>query len=366
MADSNEESETGEVFISVTEALKLINQPFDGTKNKLKEFCDNVDTAFDLVNPERHRVLLKFVKSKIVGDAKAKILVRENTDTWEEVKEILEENYAVRRTLDFYACRLFNARQGSHEPVVNWGSRVDTMVTELKEAALKVCTRPQENGAMALIQHLARACFVQGLSVERIQTVIRSKGAQIETLGLAVESALEEESNLLSLKERIRPPMLKVGDTVTRRPSCSNCGKGGHTLEKCFLRKPDKNKGWKKYVHVGELFCKNCNTTGHTDANCRRKQRDDRKTFQPYKEERNRGNSTCFECGKPGHYARNCFNKYGKYNNTNFAKGNDYPNQYRYDQRNHKELGYINKGGREDRPSYTESRLWKHGENAGN
>jgi len=49
--------------------MKLINQPFDGDKKKLKEFVDNVTTAFELVNPGDHDLLLKFIKTKIIGEA---------------------------------------------------------------------------------------------------------------------------------------------------------------------------------------------------------------------------------------------------------------------------------------------------------
>ncbi|KAJ8889399.1 hypothetical protein PR048_008898 [Dryococelus australis] len=78
------------------------------------------------------------------------------------------------------------------ELVANWGSRVETMVTEFKETALRVCTTPQEQGAIALIQHLATVCFTQGINNERIQTILRHKSSQIETLRRAVEAALEE------------------------------------------------------------------------------------------------------------------------------------------------------------------------------
>lgn len=67
-----------------------------------------------------------------------KLVVRDLTQTWALVKEILEENYAVRHTLDFYACRMFSARQEKGESVTSWGSRIDDMQTELREAARTV------------------------------------------------------------------------------------------------------------------------------------------------------------------------------------------------------------------------------------
>jgi hypothetical protein len=38
--------------------MKLITPPFDGDKKRLKEFVENVDVAFELVDPRKHEVLL--------------------------------------------------------------------------------------------------------------------------------------------------------------------------------------------------------------------------------------------------------------------------------------------------------------------
>jgi hypothetical protein len=88
-------------YCSISEAMKLVTHPFDGDKRKLREFIENVDVVFELVNPRQHDALLKFVKAKITVDARSELLVRALTHTWGLVKAILEENYATRRTLDF-------------------------------------------------------------------------------------------------------------------------------------------------------------------------------------------------------------------------------------------------------------------------
>jgi hypothetical protein len=49
-------------------------------------------------------------------------MVRDLTHSWGLVKVILEENYSTRRTLDYYACKMFNARQGkAREKVLHHG-----------------------------------------------------------------------------------------------------------------------------------------------------------------------------------------------------------------------------------------------------
>jgi hypothetical protein len=134
-----------------------------------------VSTAFELVRSEQHDLLLKFVKTKITGEARSKLLVRDLTSTWRDVRQILEENYDVKRTLDYYACRMFNSRQGPGRNIASWSSRIDTMQSQLREAAYRICAEEELIVAMGLINHLAKACFVQGLNNERIQTIVRAK-----------------------------------------------------------------------------------------------------------------------------------------------------------------------------------------------
>jgi hypothetical protein len=61
----------GGKYCSISDAIKLIKQPFDGDKRKLKEFLDNVTTAFELVNPNEHDLLSKFVLTIITGRLEA-------------------------------------------------------------------------------------------------------------------------------------------------------------------------------------------------------------------------------------------------------------------------------------------------------
>jgi hypothetical protein len=71
-SDINSAADDGRHYCSVTEALRLITQLFDGYK-KVKEFVGNEDVSFELVDPRNHEVLLKFVKVKTTGDARSKL-----------------------------------------------------------------------------------------------------------------------------------------------------------------------------------------------------------------------------------------------------------------------------------------------------
>jgi hypothetical protein len=61
----------------------------------------------------------------MTGDTRSKLMVRDLTHTWGLVKVILVENYSTRRTLDCYACKMFNASQGEGENIASWGNKID-------------------------------------------------------------------------------------------------------------------------------------------------------------------------------------------------------------------------------------------------
>ena len=60
---------------------------------------------------------------------------------------------------------------------------------------------PEEiRGAVGPIGHLGKACFIQDLSSERIQTIVRSRGESI-ALSQAVEFSLEESAQFLQSRK---------------------------------------------------------------------------------------------------------------------------------------------------------------------
>jgi hypothetical protein len=84
----------------------------------------------------QQQLVLKFIKSKITGEAKDILLSRYERNTWGQIKAILEKNYAVR-TLEYYAGLLFTAKQGMNEIVAQWGSRIDNMGVDLMREELQ-------------------------------------------------------------------------------------------------------------------------------------------------------------------------------------------------------------------------------------
>ena len=126
------------------------------------------------------------------------------------------------------------------------------MQTELRGAARKGCTPEAIRGAVGLIGHLGKACFLQGLSSERIQTIVRSRGKSI-TLSQAVELSLEEECAIFSNREK------SMAEGHIR---CTNCNRIGHTAGKCKVRfSPAVARAERSVMNV--ISCYNCGRLGH-------------------------------------------------------------------------------------------------------
>jgi hypothetical protein len=115
---------------------------------------------------------------------------------------------------------------------------------------------------IGLINHLGKACFIQGLYNERIQTIVRSRGESI-LLSQAIEISLEEESAILSAKER--SPSAAMGPSLR----CNKCNKLGHARNKCLSseRFPTANA---KAI----LSCFGCGREGHIARDYRRRPTD--------------------------------------------------------------------------------------------
>jgi hypothetical protein len=145
---------------------------------------------------------------------------------------------------------MFSALQGKTESIASWGNKIDEMQTDPREAARRVCKPEEILGAIGLINNLGKDCFIQGLSNERIQTIARSRGESI-LLSQAIEISLEEESDILSVKEKSHsaangPPL-----------RCNRCNTLGHTANRCMSSGiPTSNA---RIV----ASCCNCGSDGH-------------------------------------------------------------------------------------------------------
>lgn len=220
---------------------------------EVSAFIGNVDTAFSVINPNKEDVLYRFVLTRISGEPRIAISHRHH-NSWAELQEFLKNSYIEKRTLDYHASQLFKARQGKEKRVSDWIQNIQTLGSQ--------CDGARE-GILDLSDRLRNICFIQGLTSDRIQIIVRSRNYR--NFDEIAETALVEESAIASRQDWYR--------TEGNAPlKCGFCGKTGHLSNTCYAR-------GKEEVRVNHVV------TSGTDYS---------------------KSTTCFRCGERGHIARNC------------------------------------------------------------
>lgn len=378
-------------YLSVTEAHKFIGSEFDGTQpERLGEFFENVETALKLVPPNKHVLFHKLILTKITGDARVKLLARNDIRNWESTKAALQEYYAQQRSLEFYACALFASRQQTKEPIAQWAHRLDLLGNSLINITIQGESKEIQSGYKRLIAKLVKASFIQGLVDQRIKQLVKSRGA--ETFEQAISIAREEEIAIISENERktlitqniaskqvqrtFPPPQtqnrsyshvvkttkpgqkylntIKTEKSVTS-PTCQKCHKTGHYTNQCKFnvncnychkqghrewecrkKQTDTREGNKIHINVCEIIrCYNCGKMGHKQFQCRLPRRE-------YSHRR------CFNCGSTTHLYRDCRKQQGNYQtwDSNRKQGGNLSATYRRDINNKRNEGnHLNNQG---------------------
>jgi hypothetical protein len=131
----------------------------------------------------------------IKGDAKTVLSYRtipEEFQTWGTVKDKLEINYEVQRTLDFYVNKLFTSKEMQNENVTGWGNRIERMTTELTRALNRQMTNwsaEMQDGGNKRVSLLSKCFFIQGLYEDSVKTITRVK-AEDKPLKQLIEIAV--------------------------------------------------------------------------------------------------------------------------------------------------------------------------------
>jgi len=134
------------------------------------------------------------VLTRISGEPRVAITQR-NLENWDDLKTFFRNTYTKKCTLDFHATQLFGARQDKNESVSEWIQKIQRLSSKFREAALQDCEDDERVGIVGLADKLRNICFVQGISSDRIQTIVRSRNGN-------TFDEIEEESAIFSKNER--------------------------------------------------------------------------------------------------------------------------------------------------------------------
>jgi hypothetical protein len=251
---SNEEPHSNR-YVSFPNAVQLIPKFFNGNPLELRESIQNVESAYEVVDPIDYNLLLKFVCAKIGGEAKTKLLSCADLHTWEQVSAVLEENYSIRRTLDYCAQRAFTSKQNPNETISQRGARMDMVCGNLQHAAHKhmedlAWSNEKREGGGDIIDLFIRACFIRGLRDDRIKMMVKGKGNVNTPMAQLVEVALEQESLIRSEKFKRNIPE-----------------KGQHNIQ--GNRHMSQKHFESREVRVATVTCYRCKIIGHIARNCK-------------------------------------------------------------------------------------------------
>jgi hypothetical protein len=179
-----------------------------------------------------------------------------------ELREFLKNTHTEKRMLDYHANQLFSTKQTKGVNVSEWIQRIQILGSRFREAALQDCEQDERAGILTLSYRLRNICFVQGLCSDRIQAIVRSRNH--DNFDEIAETALEEESAIISKNERYKSQDMSIGNL-----KCNNCGKGNHVTSRCFLKgNKDVRDNQFSARHESQrpsrnIECFNCSEKGH-------------------------------------------------------------------------------------------------------
>jgi hypothetical protein len=141
----------------------------------------------------------------------------------------LKNTYIEKRMLDYHTNQLFSARQDRSESISDWIQKIQRLWSKFREAALHDCKPGERARILTITDKLRNICFVQGLYLDRIQTIMRSQNPH--NFDEIAETALKEESAIVSKFDWYKSLNMQLSSF-----KCSNCGKGGHMASRSYLR----------------------------------------------------------------------------------------------------------------------------------
>lgn len=235
--------------LSITAAAKLFEKGFSGEPKELNDFIDNVESAYALVDEELHPTLLKYVLSKIVGDAKRTLNIRDSANlTWQYVREKLETHYSVQRTFEFYTTQLCNIKQRPNENVTQWGTRMEQLISNVITSMNKFTkdwSEAEASGGRKTMARLGRNLFVNGITNDVVREAVKLHVGNLsmkETIDRAAQEECDRKYNVGFNKSQYpRPTRPFTNQVVVKKEhvnavsnvKCFNCLKFGHIARDC-------------------------------------------------------------------------------------------------------------------------------------
>ena len=306
-SDSTVESDAiATMTVSLETASKCLVK-FDGDRSKLREFIDNCESALKIIKEEDKAVMFEIIKTKVTGKAKLLSQNRE-FDTWNALKNYLENAYSEKRSQAQWELELHSCRQNRNESVHDYSNKIENCMVKLINSLDSTMTRVELAACEKLIRAQTLNVFISGL-LDPLITIVKSQNPK--SLEDAFDIALAEEREIVSRRETQKFRNVNSYDE-TRRPKCSVCNRNGHLAHNCFKNFSNRPAGFtanSNYSSVSQprVFIKSEPVRAvNAHLNPNRNFRDPN--------QRNANSKICRYCKKPGHDISECRKR--QYNNN--------------------------------------------------
>ena len=259
-------------------ALKFIPE-FSGKRDELHKFINCCDLLDQNYNELDSILFINIIKSKLTGAA-YNVTKHKEFNTWDELKEILRDQFLEQRTYAQLQTDLVTSKQGLRESVRAYANRIEKLLSDLNDVSVASAGEESKQAVTTLNSKTALKSFVDGLHPE-IRLIV--KASRFERLVDAIEAAVEEEKSLPeSSKNRYQS-----SNTNPPKAKCSICHKQGHSSANCFSRahynlpRYNSNKTVTKKEpispsrtndpNVRVITCSYCKNRGHHIKECRKR-----------------------------------------------------------------------------------------------
>lgn len=203
---------------------------FSGEKKELETFVNTCDLYVELIDKEALDNLIKIIKTKITGEALAKISPITALTTWPEIKKKLKEKIQRRVTIEFAKEDLDNVIQKKEESIEQYGNKIRSKLRVLNEAIKDMTTNGDEIAILRKMnERHAISKFEQNIKENTLKILVSA--AAKDSLDESIAFAIQKELTL-------RPK-------YNSSKKCANCGLNNHETENCRRKKgfPSASKG---------------------------------------------------------------------------------------------------------------------------